>query len=51
MRKEIDLIWHSLRYSYNVNIIRDCLCSDMKAQIAKKIDYHTAKIKELKAIK
>ena len=37
MRKKVDFIWHSLRYNYNVNIIEDCLCSEMKEQITRKL--------------
>ena len=51
MRKRLGLIWHSLRYRSNQIIFQDCLCTDMKAEIKQKIDYHTAKIRELEALK
>jgi hypothetical protein len=51
MRKKVELFWHSLRCNYNSIILKDCLCNKMKAEIKVKIDYHSAKIKELEALK
>ena len=53
MRKLVKIasIWHSFQYHHHYVIANDCLCSEMKERINRKIDYHLTKIRQLEALK